>query len=412
MTLAPSPFAPTTFPDMPAFDGVDSVVLQAGFYKRPRPDLTLIRFPETTRVAGIFTQHAIGSAPVDYCKATIRAQKGRIRALLVNAGCANAFTGQAGDAACLRSAEAAGQAANVDAQAVLLASTGVIGVLLPAEKVEKAIPQLRANLAPIDWQEAARAIMTTDTYPKASSRQARIDGVVVNIAGIAKGSGMIAPNMATFLGFLVTDARLPARVLQTLLRELNPQSFDAVTVDGDRSTNDTLLLFATGTKTHAAIRSASDKALAEFRQALFEVMQSLAFDLVKDGEGAQKFVTIRVQGAQSDRAARQIARVVSESPLVKTAIAGEDANWGRIVMAVGRAGERIDRHRVSIRFGPHWAARDGAISSDYNEALMSAYMKSREIEIDIRVGEGAGSGVIYTCDLTKAYVAINGDYRS
>lgn len=412
MTLAPSPFAPANFPQMPDFAGIDAVVLQAGFYKRPRPDLTLIRFPENTRVAGIFTQHAIGSAPVDYCKATIRAQKGKIRALLVNAGCANAFTGPAGDAACLRSAEAAGQAANVAAHSVLLASTGVIGVLLSAEKVENAVPELRAKLAPIDWQQTARAIMTTDTYPKAACRQARIGGVVVNIAGIAKGSGMIAPNMATFLGFLVTDARLPAFVLQALLRDLNRTTFDSVTVDGDRSTNDTLLLFATGTQSHAAIRSAKDPELAAFRQALFEVMQSLAFDLVKDGEGAQKFVTIRVQGAQSDRAARQIARIVAESPLVKTSIAGEDANWGRIVMAVGRAGERIDRHRVSIRFGPHWAARNGAISSDYDEAAMSAYMKSREIEIDIRVGEGPGSGVIYTCDLTKTYVAINGDYRS
>jgi glutamate N-acetyltransferase/amino-acid N-acetyltransferase len=410
--LPVSPLAPKRLADPPSIAGVQAAIGRAGFYKHDRPDLLVVTLPKGARAAGVFTRHAVGSAPVDWSKAALKAEGGRARALVVNAGCANAFTGAPGAAAARRTAQALAQRLEVRPQEVLAASTGVIGVPLDAQKVEAALPELTARLGPADWRAAAQAIMTTDTFPKLSGATARIGRHEVGIAGIAKGSGMIAPNMATMLAFVFTDARLPAPLLNALLKAETATSFNAITVDGDRSTNDCVLLFATGASQTPSIRSAADPDLADFRAALSRVLRDLAIQIVRDGEGATKLVAVRVAGAASDASAHRIARSIAESPLVKTAIAGEDANWGRIVMAVGKADEPVARERLSVRFGALWAAKDGAVARDYDEAAMSSYMRSDELEIAVDVGVGAGSATLYTCDLTKRYVEINGDYRS
>jgi glutamate N-acetyltransferase/amino-acid N-acetyltransferase len=294
----------------------------------------------------------------------------------------------------------------------MLASTGVIGVLLDDAKIVQRLPEVETALAADAWAGAARAIMTTDTFPKGAFAEAEIDGKTVRIAGICKGSGMIAPDMATMLAFVATDADIAPNALQNLASLYTRSTFNCVTVDGDRSTNDTLLLFATGQSDAPRISRAGDRRLADFREKLEAVLLDLALQLVRDGEGATKFVRINVSGAESPASARKIARTIAESPLVKTAFAGEDANWGRIVMAVGRADEPIDRTRLKVQFGPLVAAQDGLISPTYDEAKMSAYMKKDELEVSVDVGVGRGSATIWTCDLTKQYVAINGDYRS
>jgi glutamate N-acetyltransferase/amino-acid N-acetyltransferase len=293
---------------------------------------------------------------------------------------------------------------------MMAASTGVIGVVLDDAKIARALPDMK--LAPVNWPQAAAAIMTTDTFPKGAGASCEIDGVRVNIAGIAKGSGMIAPNMATMLAFVFTDAALSAPILKTLLRQEAETSFNSITVDGDRSTNDCVLLFATGAAKVPPIPDARDERLASFRAALSRVLADLAIQIVRDGEGATKLVTVHVEGAASDASAKIIARTICESPLVKTAIAGEDANWGRIVMAVGRSDQPVKREMISVRFGDLWAARDGMVSPDYDEAQMSAYMKRPELDVAVIVGPGQGHARMYTCDLTKRYVEINGDYRS
>jgi glutamate N-acetyltransferase/amino-acid N-acetyltransferase len=405
-----SPLAPARFPDLPAIAGVEAAVGCAGFYKHERPDLLLVRCPAGTRAAGVFTSNAVGSAPTDWCKQALAATRGAARGLLVNAGCANSFTGPAGDAACKRALVEAGAAIAVETREMLAASTGVIGVLLDDAKIAPALMHMK--LGAVDWRQAASAIMTTDTFPKGAGANCEIAGVKVNIAGIAKGSGMIAPNMATMLAFVFTDAALSAPILKTLLRQENETSFNSITVDGDRSTNDCVLLFATGQANVPPIADAHDPRLADFRAALSRVLADLAIQIVRDGEGATKLVTVTVDGAVNPLSAKRIARTVCESPLVKTAIAGEDANWGRIVAAVGRADEPIAREHLSVRFGDLWAARNGMVADDYNEAAMSAYMKQPELEIGISVGSGAGRARMYTCDLTKRYVEINGDYRS
>jgi glutamate N-acetyltransferase/amino-acid N-acetyltransferase len=407
-----SPLAPAEFPRLPAVRGVEAAIGRAGYYRHERPDLLLVRVPETTRAAGVFTTNAVGSAPTDWSKAALKARKGAVRGLLANAGCANSFVGQAGYDAARRALAAAGAAIGAPGDALLAASTGVIGVPLDDAKARAALPALGARLAPIDWRAAAGAIMTTDTFPKGAGATARIGDRKVAIAGIAKGSGMIAPNMATMLAFVFTDASLPAPVLQKLLREANEESFNAITVDADRSTNDCVFLFATGAAGHAAIRSADDEALGDFRKQLRAVLADLAIQIVRDGEGATKLVKVTVTGAESDKAAKIIVRTICESPLVKTAIAGEDANWGRIVMAVGRADQKIDRDKLSVKFGPLWAAKNGAVAKTYDEAKMSAYMRRSELEITVDVGVGDGRATMHTCDLTKRYVEINGDYRS
>jgi glutamate N-acetyltransferase/amino-acid N-acetyltransferase len=407
-----SPLA-VPFPVIAPIAGVELATARAGFYKERRDDLLLMRFAAGTTAAGVFTRHGVGSAPVDWCKDALAGGGGEgVRALIVNAGCANSFTGRPGAGAARRLAEAVAAAVGCARRQVMMASTGVIGVVLDDAKATPRVPTLVERLDPDNWLAAAKAIMTTDTFAKGAVAEARIDGVGVRIAGVVKGSGMIAPNMATMLAFVATDAAISPAALQSLVSRATRSTFNAVTVDGDRSTNDTCLLFATGQAGNARLERAADLRLGDFRAKLHAVMLDLAQQMVRDGEGASKFVKISITGAKTPASARKMARTVAESPLVKTAIAGEDANWGRIVMAVGRADEPIDRDRIEIRFGDLVAARDGAVSPTYDEAKMSAYMRKPELEITVDVGVGKASAVMWTCDLTKRYVEINGDYRS
>jgi glutamate N-acetyltransferase/amino-acid N-acetyltransferase len=407
-----SPLA-VPFPKIPAIAGVELAAGHAGLYKHVRDDVLLMHFAPGTSCAGVFTRHGVGSAPVDWCQAHLQATGGEdVRAVVVNAGCANSFTGKPGAAAAKRVAAAAAKRLGCRQDAVMLASTGVIGVLLPDAKIVARLGDIESRLAADNWAAAAQAIMTTDTFPKGSYAEAVIDGVSVRIAGIAKGSGMIAPDMATMLSFIVTDAAIAPAALQAMVSLYTRSTFNVVTVDGDRSTNDTCLLFATGQSGAPKIGRASDRRLADFREKLQAVMLDLAQQLVRDGEGATKFVRINVTGAVSEASARKIARTIAESPLVKTAFAGEDANWGRIVMAVGRADEPVNRAKMGVRFGELIAAEKGAVSATYDEARMSAYMQRPELEVTAEVGVGRASASVWTCDLTKRYVEINGDYRS
>ena len=407
-----SPLA-VPFPAMPPIDGVELASGRAGFYKDVRDDVLLVRFPDGAACAGVFTRHGVGSAPVDWCKRQLEAGGGEdVHALVINAGCANSFTGKPGADAARRVASAVAKRLDCRQRDVMLCSTGVIGVVLDDGKIIHRLAEIEGRLAADNWPLAAQAIMTTDTFPKGAYAEADIDGVKVRIGGVAKGSGMIAPDMATMLSFIVTDASITPAALQTLVSLYTRSTFNVVTVDGDRSTNDTCLLFATGKAGAPKVSRAGDRRLGDFREKLEGVMLDLAHQLVRDGEGATKFVKITVNGAESAASARKIARTVAESPLVKTAFAGEDANWGRIVMAVGRADEPINRDRMGVRFGPLIAAQDGAVSPTYSEAKMSAYMKKPELEVSIDVGVGRASASVWTCDLTKRYVEINGDYRS
>jgi glutamate N-acetyltransferase/amino-acid N-acetyltransferase len=407
-----SPLA-VSFPLIPPIGGVELSALRAGFYKHERDDVMLVRFAPGTSCAGVFTQHKVGSAPVDWCKDALRESHGQdVRALVLNAGCANAFTGKAGRKATIKVGAAIAKALDCKPKGVMQASTGVIGVPLDPAKITDKLPDLVAGLSPDGWARAGRAMMTTDTFPKGAHATAKIGGVMVHIAGMAKGSGMIAPNMATMLAFVATDADIAPKALQTLLDRLVVSTFNAVTVDGDTSTNDTLLAFATGASGAPRIERAGDPRLADFRDKLEIVLLNLAMQLVRDGEGASKFVKITVSGAKSKASAQRIAMTIANSPLVKTAIAGQDANWGRIVAAAGRAGEPLNRDKLSVTFGDLWAAKDGAVAKDYDEAKMSAYMKNRELEIGVDVGVGGKQATVWTCDLTKRYIEINGDYRS
>jgi len=401
------------FPAIPAIGGVALSALRAGFYKHERDDLLLVGFAPGTTCAGVFTQSTVGSAPVDWCRHALAATHGEdVRALVLNAGCANAFTGKAGQKAVQTVGKAVAKVIGCKAEAVMQASTGVIGAPLDPNKITDKLPDLAATLSAEGWGAAAGAMMTTDTFPKGAHAVAKIDGTTVHIAGLAKGSGMIAPNMATMLAFVVTDAAIAPKALQKLLNQAVVCTFNAVTVDGDTSTNDTLLLFATGAAGAQRIDKAGDKRLADFREKLDVVLQNLALQLVRDGEGATKLVKITVQGAQSQASARRIAMTIANSPLVKTAIAGQDANWGRVVAAAGRAGEPLDRDRLSVKFGDLWAAKDGAVAKDYDEAAMTAYMRNPELDIAVDVGVGHKQASVWTCDLTKRYIEINGDYRS
>jgi len=411
--LAVSPLA-VPFPTIPPIGGVEIATARAGFYKHERDDLVVFRFARGTSCAGVFTRHKIGSAPVDWCKKHLGGAEGGkdVRALVVNAGCANAFTGKAGADAARRTASEVAKRFACRQRDVMLASTGVIGVVLDDRKINARLHQIEETLDADAWAQAARGIMTTDTFPKGSYAECEIDGHTVRIAGIAKGSGMIAPDMATMLGFIVTDAAIAPPVLRALLGLHVRTTFNSVTVDGDTSTNDTCLLFATGSSGAPRIGRVGDRRLKGFGAALDKVMLDLAHQLVRDGEGASKFVKITVEGAESPASARKLAKSIADSPLVKTAIAGEDANWGRVVMAVGKTEEAVDRDHLAIRFGPNVAAVDGAPSPNYDEAAMSAYMKNPEIEITVDVGSGRASATVWTCDLTKGYIEINGDYRS
>ncbi|HEY0104018.1 MAG TPA: bifunctional glutamate N-acetyltransferase/amino-acid acetyltransferase ArgJ [Brevundimonas sp.] len=408
-----SPLA-VPFPAIPPIGGVEIATARAGFYKHERDDLVVFRFAPGTTCAGVFTRHKVGSAPVDWCRRHLDAPEGGsdVRALVVNAGCANAFTGKAGADAARRTASETAKRFGCRQRDVMLASTGVIGVVLDDRKIVARLPEIDAGLRADGWAAAGAGIMTTDTFLKGSFAECEIEGQTVRIAGIAKGSGMIAPDMATMLAFIVTDAAIAPPVLRALLGLHVRTTFNSVTVDGDTSTNDTCLLFATGASGAPRITRLGDRRLKSFSDALDRVMLDLAHQLVRDGEGATKFVKVTVDGAASPASARKLAKSIADSPLVKTALAGEDANWGRVVMAVGKTEEPVDRDRLAIRFGPHVAAVDGAPAADYDEAAMSAYMKNAEIDITVFVGSGRAAATVWTCDLTKRYVEINGDYRS
>ncbi|MEX0851994.1 MAG: bifunctional glutamate N-acetyltransferase/amino-acid acetyltransferase ArgJ [Bauldia sp.] len=406
-----SPLAPKSFPELPAIEGCRFATAAAGIKYRDRTDVLLAVFDKGTTVAGVFTRSRCPSAPVDWCKAAL--PRGRARALLVNSGNANAFTGKRGREATRLSAKLVAEAVGCRANEVFLASTGVIGEPLDPDKFSGVVAAAAARAKPGEWIEAARAITTTDTYPKVATRRAPLGKAIVSINGIAKGAGMIAPNMATMLAFVVTDAPIAAPVLQALIGRGVRDSFNAITVDSDTSTSDTLLLFATGKAAEAPpIAETGDRRLRPFRAALDELLTDLAHQVVRDGEGARKFVEIRVSGAVSKRSARRVAMSIANSPLVKTAVAGEDANWGRVVMAVGKAGEPADRDRLAIWFGDTRVAVRGERDADYSEAVAAAYMKRQEIVIVVDLGLGNGRDTVWTCDLTKDYVAINGDYRS
>jgi len=408
-----SPLAPSTIPEIAPLEGVRFAAGAAGIRYAGRTDVMLAVMDEGATVAGVFTKSKCSSAPVDWCRAKLKG--GKAKALLVNSGNANAFTGKTGAEQVKFSAKLAAAATGASERQIFLASTGVIGEPLDASKFEGVLETLAQEARADAWQEAARAIMTTDTFPKLATRTATIGGVEVTISGMAKGAGMIAPDMATMLSFVFTDAPIAAEALQAMLSKSVQRSFNAITVDSDTSTSDTLLLFATGAaKKRGApkIEKATDKRLLEFKQALDAVLLDLAHQVVKDGEGARKFVEVTVTGAESAKAAKKIALSIANSPLVKTAIAGEDANWGRIVMAVGKAGERADRDRLAIWFGGVRVAFKGLRDPDYNEEEVSAIMKRREIVINVDIGLGEGAATVWTCDLTKEYVAINGDYRS
>jgi len=377
---------------------------EAGVKYKGRTDLWVLRGQAGTQIAGVFTQNACPGAPVDWSRKALAASTDGPRLVIVNSGTANVFAGQAGRA------EGAAAHFGVDPHAIQLASTGVIGVALDASKLVEQFPKM--DLHPDGWEAAARAIMTTDTHPKGASATAKIGETTVTINGIAKGSGMIAPDMATMLSYVATDAKLPQSVLQNLLNAQVGPTFNAITVDSDTSTSDTLLLMASGAANHAEITRADDPALEDFRQALHDVLFDLSQQVVKDGEGISKFVTIEVSGAVSNESAHRVGMSVANSPLVKTAIAGEDANWGRIVMAVGKAGEPANRDTLSIWVGPHVLAEGGQPAASYTEADGAAYMKNSEIVIRLDLGLGDGDAVVYTCDLTHSYIDINADYRS
>jgi len=412
MAKAPkSPLAPKRFPAMAPVAGVELATIAAGVRYKTRADVTLAKLAPGTAVAGVFTQNRMPGAPVDWCRRHLA--QGGARALIVKAGNANVFTGRAGAEAVEETAAAVARTLRCRPAEVFVASTGVIGEFLPHQRVIDALPALKAGLGPGAWNKAARAICTTDTFPKGASATAEIDGKPVTIAGIAKGSGMIAPDMATMLAFLFTDARLPAPLLQQLLERANAKSFNCITVDGDTSTSDTVLLFATGRgPRHETVESADDPRLAGFAAALDRVMTDLAHQVVRDGEGAEKFITITVSGAKSRQSARRIGLAIANSPLVKTAIAGNDANWGRIVMAVGKAGEPADRDRLRVEMGGVLIADAGGPVDGYDESALVPHMQGRAIDIAVDVGVGRGRATVWTCDLTHGYIAINADYRS
>ena len=405
-----SPFAPAKFPTLPPLAGFEMATAEAGVKYKGRTDLWVLVGQPGTEIAGVFTQNACPGAPVDWSRKALTAKTKGARLVIVNSGTANVFAGQAGRDAVVQTAKGAAANFNVEADAIQLASTGVIGVALDASKLVEQFPKmmLRAD----GWEAAARAIMTTDTHPKGASATAKIGDTTVTINGIAKGSGMIAPDMATMLAYVATDAKLPQSVLQQLLNEQVRPTFNSITVDSDTSTSDTLLLMASGAAEHVEIDHAHTPLLAGFRKALHDVLFDLSQQIVKDGEGISKFVTIKVTGAVSDASAHRIGMSVANSPLVKTAIAGEDANWGRIVMAVGKAGEPADRDTLSIWIGPHVLAEGGQPASSYKEEDGAAYMKNAEITIRLDLGLGDGKATVYTCDLTHSYIDINADYRS
>jgi glutamate N-acetyltransferase/amino-acid N-acetyltransferase len=408
--LSPSPFTPANYPALPPIAGVTLATAACGIRYTNRTDVLVAHLDEGTQAAGVFTKSLTASTSVLACRESLKS--GSARVLVVNSGNSNAFTGKSGEASVGRILEMSAKEFNCKPPEIFTASTGVIGEKLPDHKITDALPAIKQSLAADSWNEAARAIMTTDTYPKMATASTDIGGKKVTINGIAKGSGMIAPDMATMLAFVFTDANIPAPILQELLATANESTFNCISVDGDTSTSDTLLLFATGKAGNAAPKSASDPTLAAFSIALHGVLHELAQHVVKDGEGAEKLVTITVSGAATEMAAKRIGMSIANSPLVKTALAASDANWGRIVMAVGKAGERADRDRLAIKIGGVVVAEHGEAAPDYKESLISEHMQGRHIDIQVDVGVGNCKATVWTCDLTHRYIDINGSYRT
>ena len=406
---AVSPLA-VPFPTLSPIAGVRLASYAAGIRYRGRDDVMVAELAQGSTVAGVFTQSTMPGQPVIWCQEVL--PHGKVRAIVVNSGNANVFTGRAGWQVCESTAATAAKLFGCDPKEIYLSSTGVIGEPPPADRISEALPHIVPLLDAAAWDKAARAIMTTDTFPKGATATASIDGTQVRINGFCKGSGMIAPNMATMLGYVFTDASLSAAVLQSLLAETTDASFNCMTVDGDTSTSDTVLLCATQHAKHVAIDGPGDPRLAGFRAALCGVMIDLAKQIARDGEGASKFVTIDVTGAESDRAARAIGLAVGNSPLVKTALAAGDANWGRIVMAVGKSGEKADRNTLGIAVGGTQITADGGPIPNYNEGPVAEHMKGLEVHIAIDIGLGSGKATVWTCDFTHGYVDINGSYRS
>jgi glutamate N-acetyltransferase/amino-acid N-acetyltransferase len=404
-----SPLAPAAFPDLPEIAGIARRVAKAQYKTWDRCDLTYVELAPGTAVAGVLTKSRCASPEVDWCRAAL--VLGRARALVVNAGNSNAFTGDRGRHAV--EGLVANVARHLDCQPsdVFVASTGVIGVPLPLDRAEAGLAAAFAA-EPCDWEAAAATIMTTDTFAKAAVTRAVVDGKPVSLVGIIKGSGMIAPDMATMLGFIFTDAAVDPAWLQAALGRANIRSFSCITVDSDTSTSDTVLAFATGAAGNVAIAHDDDPGADAFAAALNDLCLQLAHLVVRDGEGASKFIAVEVTGAESDASAHRIGMSIANSPLVKTAIAGEDANWGRVVMAVGKAGEPAERDRVAIRFGETQVARDGLAVEGYDEAPVAAHLKGSEIDIGVDLGLGDGRATVWTCDLTHGYISINADYRS
>jgi glutamate N-acetyltransferase/amino-acid N-acetyltransferase len=408
-----SPLAPERFPALPDIAGVRLAVSRAGYKAWERTDLTLAELTPGTAVAGVLTRSKCPSPEVDWCRKALAG--GRARALVVNAGNSNAFTGGKGAAAVRGVVEAATAAIGCAENEVFVCSTGVIGVPLPVDKARAGLDAAFAKLkvdSTATWEDAAETIGTTDTFAKGASATAIVGGRTVSLSGIIKGSGMIAPDMATMLGFIFTDAAIEPALLQRMLSTANEKTFSCITVDGDTSTSDTVLAFATGAAGNAPLTGMDDAGADAFQTALTGLCRELAQLVVRDGEGAQKFIAITVEGAEDDRAARVIALSIANSPLVKTAIAGEDANWGRVVMAVGKAGEAADRDRLAIRFGATRVAEGGLAVEGYDEAPVAAHLKGSDIDIGVELGLGDGRATVWTCDLTHGYISINADYRS
>jgi glutamate N-acetyltransferase/amino-acid N-acetyltransferase len=410
---AVSPFAPKSLPRVPEVAGVRFATAEAGIRYKGRTDLLLAVFEPGTIAAGVLTRSKTRSAPVEWCARNLRS--GRARALVINSGNANAFTGKKGREAVAITADAAAKAVGCSPADVFIASTGVIGEPMDAGKFAHLLGKLAAEATPDAWEAAARAILTTDTFPKLATRRVRIGGTGVVINGFCKGAGMIQPDMATMLCFVFTDAAIEHAALQALVAQAADRTFNCVTIDGDTSTSDTLIAFATGAAEQQGcprIKDAGDERVAAFGAALHDLLKELAILVAKDGEGITKFVTVEVEGAESAAAARRIALSIANSPLVKTAIAGEDPNWGRIVMAVGKAGEAADRDRLSIRFGDILVAENGERAASYDEATIARYMKGPEIVVRVDVGIGRGRATVWTCDLTHGYIDVNASYRS
>ena len=405
-----SPLAPKSIPVLQPLAGVRLASHACGLRYQGRTDLMVAELASGTSVAGVYTRSLTCSAPVLWCR---KAQKGgKARLLVVNSGNANAFTGGVGEASVSRTVAEAAKLTGCAPEEVFIASTGTIGVPLDDFKITDALPEVLSKLSADNWDQAARAIMTTDTYPKLATRTVKIGDAEVRINAFCKGAGMIAPDMATMLAYVFTDASLSPDLLQELLSAGVEKSFNSITVDSDTSTSDTLMIFATNQVKTPKIKSAKDSDLKAFRKALDSLLLELAQMVVKDGEGASKFVEIRVTGAANKKAARTIGMAVANSPLVKTAVAGEDANWGRVVAAVGKAGEKADRDKLSIKMGGLQVALNGLAVPDYDETPVAAHMKGQDILIEVDVGIGKGKATVWTCDLTHAYIDINGSYRS